>query len=107
MNHYQRFAGSLFKDNRLSRLPVSRSEFLGFSIRNDWVKIVKATVHAMNLEFHPKFCDSVALKNFVLLIIEVNACKHFTFVGAVDGERVVSIMQLRTKIPVIGVMHPN
>ena len=61
MNRYQRFAGGSLKFDGLGRLPVSRGEFLGLAVCNDGVDVLEAAMHPVDLEFHAKFSQTVAL----------------------------------------------
>ena len=64
-------------------------------------------MHAVNLEFHTQFGHSITLESFVLLVVKINTGQGGALVGTGDGKGVSSITEGGSKIPVVGVMHPN
>ena len=83
------------------------ASFFALPVRDDGVDVVQATVHPVNLKFHSEFCNTVSLKGFVLLVIEVNAGELSSLIGAGDGERGAGVTELRAKIPIVRVVHPD
>ena len=106
LNHYQRFAGTSLEINRLGRLPIGRSQLLGFPVGDDRVNVVKSPVHAVNLEFDAQFSHAVPLQGFVLLVVKIDGGEGGALIGARDGEGVARIAQRWTEVPIVRVVHP-